>query len=58
VRVTEGRLEERLEVGLIGTEELKEKLDRADDFELVMVLGDWRSENARGTYRRGELPRG
>jgi rhodanese-related sulfurtransferase len=27
-------------VELIGTEELKEKLDRADDFELAMVLGD------------------
>ena len=26
---------------LLGTAELKEKLDRADDFKLVMVLGDW-----------------
>ena len=26
---------------LIDREELKEKLDRRDDFKLVMVLGDW-----------------
>jgi rhodanese-related sulfurtransferase len=26
---------------LIGTKELKEKLDRGDDFKLVMVLGEW-----------------
>ena len=26
---------------MIGREELKEKLDRGDDFRLVMVLGDW-----------------
>ena len=26
---------------LIDREELKEKLDRGDDFKLVMVLGDW-----------------
>ena len=26
---------------LISREELKEKLDRKDDFKLVMVLGDW-----------------
>jgi rhodanese-related sulfurtransferase len=26
---------------LIGREELKEKLDRGDDFKLVMVLGEW-----------------
>ena len=26
---------------LIDRDELKEKLDRGDDFKLVMVLGDW-----------------
>ena len=26
---------------LISREELKEKLDREDDFKLVMVLGEW-----------------
>ena len=26
---------------LIGSEELKEKLDRGEDFKLVMVLGEW-----------------
>ena len=26
---------------LISREDLKEKLDRKDDFKLVMVLGDW-----------------
>jgi hypothetical protein len=26
---------------LIGREELNEKLDRGDDFKLVMVLGEW-----------------
>ena len=26
---------------LISTKELKEKLDRDDDFRLVMVMGDW-----------------
>ncbi len=26
---------------LIGREELKEKLDRGDDFKLAMVLGEW-----------------
>jgi rhodanese-related sulfurtransferase len=29
------------EPDLIGREELKEKLDREDDFKLVMVLGEW-----------------
>jgi hypothetical protein len=29
------------EPDLIGREELKEKLDRGDDFKLVMVLGEW-----------------
>ena len=28
-------------MGLISREELKEKLDRGDDFKLVMTLGDW-----------------
>ena len=29
------------EMKLIDREELKEKLDRRDDFKLVMVIGDW-----------------
>jgi rhodanese-related sulfurtransferase len=29
------------ETDLIGREELKEKLDRGDNFKLVMVLGEW-----------------
>jgi rhodanese-related sulfurtransferase len=29
------------ETDLIDREELKEKLDRGDDFKLVMVLGEW-----------------
>ena len=29
------------EPDLIGSKELKEKLDRGDDFKLVMVLGEW-----------------
>ena len=28
-------------MNLISREELKEKLDRGDDFKLVMVLGEW-----------------
>ena len=28
-------------MNLISREDLKEKLDRGDDFKLVMVLGDW-----------------
>ncbi len=28
-------------MNLINREELKEKLDRGDDFKLVMALGDW-----------------
>ncbi len=28
-------------MSLISHEELKEKLDRGDDFKLAMVLGDW-----------------
>jgi rhodanese-related sulfurtransferase len=34
---------------LIGREELKEKLDRGDDFKLVMVLGEW-------AYRAKHIP--
>ena len=30
-----------MEVNLISRGELKEKLDRGDDFKLVMVLGGW-----------------
>ena len=29
------------EKDLISSEELKEKLDRGDDFKLVMSLGEW-----------------
>jgi rhodanese-related sulfurtransferase len=29
------------DMDLIGTEELKERLDRGDDFKLVMTLGEW-----------------
>ena len=38
---------------LIGREELKEKLDRGDDFKLVMVLGEWeyRAKRIRGSLR-------
>jgi rhodanese-related sulfurtransferase len=32
---------EGYEMDLIGREELREKLDRRDDFKLVMVLGEW-----------------
>ncbi len=28
-------------MNLITSEEVKEKLDRGDDFKLAMVLGDW-----------------
>ncbi len=38
-----------MEVNLIGREDLKEKLDRGDDFKLVMVLGDW-------AYRAKHIP--
>lgn len=34
---------------LIGREELKEKLDRAEDIKLVMVLGEW-------AYRAMHIP--
>jgi rhodanese-related sulfurtransferase len=38
---------------LIGREELKEKLDRGDDFKLVMVLGEWeyRAKRISGSLR-------
>jgi hypothetical protein len=29
------------DMNLIGTEELKERLDRGDDFKVVMTLGEW-----------------
>jgi rhodanese-related sulfurtransferase len=37
------------EVGAIGREELKDKIDRGDDFVLLEVLGE-------GSYRQGHLP--
>jgi rhodanese-related sulfurtransferase len=41
------------EADLIGREELKEKLDRGDDFKLVMVLGEWeyRAKRIPGSLR-------
>lgn len=36
-------------MNLISREELKEKLDRGDDFKLVMALGDW-------AYRAKHIP--
>ena len=38
---------------LIGREELKEKLDRGEDFKLVMVLGEWeyRAKHIPGSLR-------
>lgn len=41
------------ETELIGREELKEKLDRGDDFKLVMVLGEWeyRAKRISGSLR-------
>ncbi len=38
-----------MEINIIGREELKEKLNRGDDFKLVMVLGDW-------AYRAKHIP--
>lgn len=35
------------ETDLIGREELKEKLDRGDNFDLVMVLGEWEYRSMR-----------
>jgi rhodanese-related sulfurtransferase len=41
------------EPDLIGREELKDKLDRGDDFKLVMVLGEWeyRAKRISGSLR-------
>ena len=41
------------ETDLIGCEELKEKLEREDDFKLVMVLGEWeyRAKRIPGSLR-------
>jgi rhodanese-related sulfurtransferase len=41
------------ETDLIGREELKEKLDRGDNFKLVMVLGEWeyRAKRISGSLR-------
>jgi rhodanese-related sulfurtransferase len=41
------------ETDLIGREELKEKLDRGEDFKLVMVLGEWeyRAKRISGSLR-------
>jgi rhodanese-related sulfurtransferase len=41
------------EPDLIGRKELKEKLDRGDDFKLVMVLGEWeyRAKHIPGSLR-------
>jgi rhodanese-related sulfurtransferase len=36
-------------MNVISREELKEKLDRGDEFKLVMVLGDW-------AYRAKHIP--
>ena len=45
---------------LIGTEELKEKLDRGDDFKLVMVLGEWeyRAKHIPGSLRVSTVEEG
>ena len=39
-------------MNLISREELKEKLDRGDDFKLLMVLGEW---EFRATHIPGSL---
>jgi rhodanese-related sulfurtransferase len=41
------------ETDLIDREELKEKVDRGDDFKLVMVLGEWeyRAKRITGSLR-------
>jgi rhodanese-related sulfurtransferase len=40
-------------MNLIGGEELKEKLDRGDDFKLIMTLGEWeyRAKHIPGSLR-------
>jgi rhodanese-related sulfurtransferase len=51
---------ERNEMDLIGTEELKEKLERGDDFKLVIVLGEWeyRAKHIPGSLRISTLKEG
>ena len=41
------------DVDLIDTQELKQKLDREDDFKLVMTLGEWeyRTKHIPGSLR-------
>jgi rhodanese-related sulfurtransferase len=48
------------ESDLIGCVELKEKLDRGDDFKLVMVLGEWeyRAKRIPGSLRVSTLEEG
>ena len=45
---------------LIGTKELKEKLDRGEDFKLVMVLGEWeyRAKHIPGSLRVSTVEEG
>ncbi len=44
-------------MNLINREELKEKLDRKDDFKLVMVLGEWgyRAKHIPGSLNLSSL---
>jgi len=48
------------EMDLIGTEELKDKLDRREDFKLVMVLGEWeyRAKRIPGSLRVSTVEEG
>jgi rhodanese-related sulfurtransferase len=45
---------------LIGAEVLKDKLDRGDDFKLVMVLGEWeyRAKHIPGSVRVSTIEEG
>jgi 3-mercaptopyruvate sulfurtransferase SseA len=45
---------------LIGAEELKEKLNRGDDFKLVMVLGEWeyQAKHIPGSVRVSTMDEG
>ena len=45
---------------LISRDELKEKLDRGDDFKLVMVLGEWafRAKRIPGSIHVDSLEKG
>jgi rhodanese-related sulfurtransferase len=47
-------------MALIGTEELKEKLDPGDNFKLVMVLGEWeyRAKHIPGSLRVSKVEEG